>query len=204
MIPVRARGANRVVPVSDCGFPAVSTSMRVSLTGDVANPGEMASDRCFGASVMDRTAPETVLIASPSTGLRWALTRLLAMQCPATHVAEVDDEYRMLRALVEAPPDVVVMWGSLLAGDRAHALQSLRVIAPATRWILITATPSPHDAPGVQTLAASDVDRLPELLHRAAERSPIETGGGSSGGGSDLGWSPRDGHGQGDAAARAR
>jgi response regulator RpfG family c-di-GMP phosphodiesterase len=152
---------------------------------------------------MDRIAPETVLIAAPSAGLRWALTRLLSRQCPAVQIAEVDDEYRMLRALVEAPPDVVVMWGSFLAGDRARALQSLRVITPATRWILITATPAPHDSPGVHTVAASDIDRLPELLRGGAGGSSMSRVGGPGGVGSDLGGSTRDGHGQGDAAARA-
>jgi DNA-binding NarL/FixJ family response regulator len=144
---------------------------------------------------MDRIAPETVLIAAPSAGLRWALTRLLSRQCPAVQIAEVDDEYRMLRALVEAPPDIVVMWGSFLAGDRARALQSLRVITPAT--------PAPHDSPGVHTVAASDIDRLPELLLGGAGGSSMSRVGGPGGVGSDLGGSTRDGHGQGDAAARA-
>jgi DNA-binding NarL/FixJ family response regulator len=116
---------------------------------------------------MDRTGPTTVLIAARSSGLRSALTRLLTVQCPTLRITEVDDEYRMLRALVEAPPDVVVLWGSFLAGDRARALQSVRVIAPATRWILITGIPesaTPRDPPGMHSLAASEIDRLPEVL----------------------------------------
>ncbi len=115
----------------------------------------------------------TILLATKSSGVRTALAAALVPRFPNLDLREVGDVFALVRELVERPPDVLLVGGSLLFGDHLTAIRHLQELAPGVDVIVITSSGvAPYsralDAAGVRHVALpSALDELPTVVAEA-------------------------------------
>ncbi len=103
-----------------------------------------------------------------------ALAAALGPRLPNAELREIGDAFGLVRELVEDPPDVLLVGGSLLHGDHLTAIRHLQELAPGVDVVVITSSLGVAtygrvlDAAGVRHAALSSaLDELPTIVAEA-------------------------------------